>query len=153
MVLYIDYGDYMKINFLIPIVSAILLGYLCANFVISEYVSTAQVAEKTVYYLQISASDTEDNINNSNIKNKIVVKEDKYYTYIGMTLDKEIANKIKDIYRNYDVDVYIKEKNINNKFISELEQYDILLKNSNTKEELDNILSSILSSYEEIINN
>lgn len=143
----------MKVNFIIPIVSAILLGYLCANFVISEYVSTNTQVDNIVYYLQISASDTEDNTTNPNIKNKIVIKEDKYYTYIGMTMDKEIANKIKDIYSNLGIDVYIKEKHLNNKFISELEQYDILLKNASSKEEIDSILSSILSSYEEILNN
>lgn len=145
----------MKVNFIVPIVSAIVLGYLCANYVISEYVSTTSNNDNIVYFLQVSASDKEENTNtNTNIKNQLTVKEDKYYTYIGMTLSKDEANKIKKIYKENNIDIYIKDKSINNnKFISELEQYDILLKNTNTKEEIDNVLGSILSSYEEVLNN
>ena len=143
----------MKVNFIVPIVSAIVLGYLCANYIISEYVSTTSNSDNIVYFLQVSASDKEENTN-TNIKNQLTVKEDKYYTYIGMTLSKDEANKIKKIYKENNIDIYIKNKSINNnKFISELEQYDILLKNTNTKEEIDNVLGSILSSYEEVLNN
>ena len=133
-------------NFIIPIISAIILGYLCANYVISEYVSTSVVAYKEVYFLELK-----DDID---IKNKLTIKEDKEYTYIGMTLSEEEANNIKEIYNKNNIDINIRKKDIsNNKFLSELEQYDILLKNSTTKEEIDNVLDSILSSYEEILNN
>ena len=143
----------MKTNFIIPILSEIILGYLCANYVISEYVSTTPTNDKEVYFLQISASDKEED-NYPNIKNKVTVKEDKYYTYIGMTLDKEEANKIKELYKDKKIDIYIKKKKINNnKFISELEQYDILLKNADTIEEKNSVLGSILSSFEEFLNN
>lgn len=136
----------MKMNFIIPIISAIILGYLCANYVISEYVSTSVVAYKEVYFLELK-----DDID---IKNKLTIKEDKEYTYIGMTLSEEEANNIKEIYNKNNIDINIRKKDIsNNKFLSELEQYDILLKNSTTKEEIDNVLDSILSSYEEILNN
>ena len=144
----------MKANFIIPIISAVLLGYLCANYVIKESKVESVNTSNTVYFLQISASNNEDNNEFKDIKNKLTIKEDKYYTYIGMTLDKDTALNIKKIYSDNNVDVYIKSKIINNnRFISELEQYDILLKNSKTKEEIDNILKTILSSYEEILNN
>lgn len=140
-------------SFIIPILSAVVLGYICANYVISEYEIIDDV--NTIYFLQVSVSDKEDNSSFKDIKNKIIIKEnDKYYTYIGITMDKDIASKIKKMYRDNNIDVYIKKKKYDNDtFISQLEQYDILLKNSETKEEIDNVLNSILSTFEENLNN
>ena len=135
----------MKTNFIIPIISAVILGYLCANYVISEYNNTSIKEDNIVYFLELDSD--------IDIKNKIVLKEDKEKTYIGMTMDKEEANKIKDMYQTDNINISIIKKNINNtSFISSLEQYDILLKNTNNRKEIDNILSSILSSFEENFN-
>ena len=140
-------------SFIIPIVSAVILGYICANYVINEYENPNN--DNSIYFLQIGVSDKEDNDKYKDIKNKITIKENNlYYTYIGITMDKNIANKIKKIYRNNDIDIYVKKKKYDNDtFISQLEQYDILLKNVTSKQEIDNILNSILSTFEENLNN
>ena len=145
----------MKINFLIPTLTALLLGYLCANYVINEYDSNLTKETKTAYFLQISANKNKDNNEYRDIKNKITLKEDDmYYTYIGITTLLDEANRIKKMYKDNGIDVYIKKKNLdNNNFILSLEQYDILLKSSESRKEIDNVLASILSSFEENYNN
>lgn len=133
----------MKTNFLIPIISAVFLGYVCANFVISEYNRPQDKENNTVYFLELEKED-------KTIKNQIILKEETNHTYIGMTMDINLAKKIKKIYEEDNIDLLIQKKNIDNiSFISDLEQYDILLKNTTNRKEIDSILGSILSSFEE----
>lgn len=144
----------MKTNFLISIICAILLGYLSATFIFKEYRDSNSVfgASNTIYFLQYGVY---TNPNSSNLKDTkyIEVKEDgKYYVYIGMTTNLENAEKIKKIYQDNKKELYIKESYIsNNEFVSELSQYDVLLDSSKTKEEINSILSTILSTYEELV--
>lgn len=148
----------MKLNFLVPIISALVLGYLCATYVVHEY-DTGKVSkeDEITYFLQIASY---DNIESSlddfkDINNKLTIKENnKYYTYIGITRDKEMALKIKDLYKEKEIDVYIKNVVVdNNDFLNELEQYDILLKNCNNLEEINSVLKTILATFEENLNN
>ena len=148
----------MKSRFFIPIISALFLGFLCAIFVLGKYnKSEAMVLGHKVYFLQVAAY---NNIESSkddfkNIDNKITIKEDnKYYTYIGITSSEDEANRIKEIYEKENVPIYIKEKYINNdNFINELTQYEVLLKNSNTLEEISSIFKTILATFEENLEN
>ena len=69
-------------------------------------------------------------------------------------MDKELAEKIKEIYEKKEVPVYIKLVNITNQeFLNELGQYDVLLKNTEEFSQLENILETILSTYEETLRN
>ncbi len=144
----------MKTNFLISIICAILLGYLSATFIFKEYRDSNSVfgASNTIYFLQYGVY-TKPNSSNLKDTKYIEVKEDgKYYVYIGMTTNLENAEKIKKIYQDNKKELYIKESYIsNNEFVSELSQYDVLLDSSKTKEEVNSILSTILSTYEELV--
>ena len=144
----------MKYNFLIPILLSLLLGYLCASFILINYSDNKEVDDsKKIYFIQ---GGVYNNLNNSkddfkNINNKLVIADDnKYYVYLGITYSKKMANKVNKIYKENNINTYIKEVSIDNKnFLLELEQYDILLKNSKTKEEIDSVLKTILATYEE----
>ena len=73
----------------------------------------------------------------------------KYYVYVGMTGTYEIAEKIKSIYKDKGYVLYIKEKNISNRyFISDLEQYDKLLNSQDNYDNLNEVLKTIIDSYE-----
>lgn len=141
----------MKKN-LITIFLAIILGYICASFILEEYRLSNFEDFNNIYYLQIGAYNKLDNAlaDLTSITNKKVIKEDdKYYSYIGITSSIDNANRIKKLYKEQGINVYIKEKYLNNKdFIYDLEQYDILIKNAKSKEEIDKVLETILSSYE-----
>ena len=147
----------MKLNFLIPILAAIILGYICATFILNEYDLDAATIDNSVYFLQVGAYNNLDSSKNdlTNIKNKITVKENnKYYSYIGITASSIQADKIKNMYAKNNIPVYIKKNNIeNNDFINQLIQYDILLDNSKNIEEINSILQTVLASYEELLTN
>lgn len=145
----------MKMNFLIPIISAVLLGYLCASFVLAEYDNSLE--NNNVYFLQSGAytslESSKDDL--TNIDNKLTIKEnDKYYSYIGITASLNEAERIKKMYQDKKIDLYVKKVTIDNKeFINQLSQYEVLLKNSKTLDEINRILKVILATYEENIIN
>ena len=147
----------MKKGFILPIILALLIGYLCANYVLALYEEENTYPKTNIYFLQAGAYDnissTKDEL--ININNKLTVKEKgKYYTYIGITKDASIALKIKELYKNNNINLFIKNVRINNNdFLTELEQYDILLKNSKTFDEINSVLKTILATYEERVLN
>ena len=144
----------MKTKYFAPIILAVILGYLCASYALDEYNMNYKNVDNNVYYLQIGAYSNKDNIEKdlSSLTNKLIVKEDnKYYVYVGITTDYTNALKIRDLYKEKNIHLYIKDGYINNKdFILELEQYDILIKNSKTYEEVNSVLESILATLEEV---
>lgn len=149
----------MKMNVIIPVLCAILLGYLCASFIFNQYgVGSFVFSEKeNIYYLQCGAYTNPDASNTEikGIEDKITVKEgDKYYSYIGMTSNLENAEMVQKLYKEKGIDIYIKDSNLENKeFLEQVSQYDVLLKNSKTLEEVNSILKTILATYDEIILN
>ncbi len=156
---YDNLGDHMKLNLFIPILCAILLGYLCASFIFEQYgITSFSFSEKgTVYMLQCGAYTTESASKEEipGVEDKITIKEgNKYYSYIGMTSSKKNALAIQEMYQKQGVSLYIKDTYLDNDdFINELSQYDVLLENSDTLEEVNSVLKTILATYDEIIQN
>ena len=146
----------MKRQYVLPIICALILGYLCANYVLALY-SEDSSQKNIIYFLQAGAySKKESSFNDlKEIENKIIVEEDnKYYMYIGITNDIKIAKHISKMYKSRNINLYIKEKNLNNEsFKAELEQYDILLKNAKTFDEVNAIFNTVLATYEEEVLN
>ena len=141
----------MKRKYFLSILLALILGYLCANYVLALYKEDS--SNNIIYFLQAGAyNNKESSLNDlKDIDNKIIIKEnDKYYMYIGITADIKIAKRIKNMYKNKNIELYIKEKDITNtSFKLELEQYDILLKNAKTFDEVNAIFKTVLATYEE----
>jgi len=151
--------DNMKLNFVVPIICAVLLGYLCASFIFNNYgVENYVFNEKgNIYLLQCGAYNNEETSKKEikGIDEKITIKEDdKYYSYIGMTTDYKIAEKIQKLYKKENIDIYIKDSYLDDEdFINQLTQYDVLLESSNTKAEINAILKTVLATYDELISN
>jgi len=93
--------------------------------------------------------------NTKDISNKVIINDnDKYYVYVGITKDLEIAQIVKNIYDKLGYQTYIKEVNLNNnEFANNLEQFDLLVKNSDSDEDVLTVEEVILSNYEEIVLN
>ena len=111
-----------------------------------------------VYYFVQEGVYTNKRVMNNDIKDiknrAIINKNNKYYVYVGISKDLEIVKKIKKIYENKGYQLYIKELNINNKeFSNNIDQFDLLIKNSSANEDILTIESVVLSNYEEIVNN
>ena len=146
-------------NLIIPIICAVLLGYLCASFIFNQYGVTGLVFSENdnIYYLQCCAYTNNDvsNTKIDGIDTKITVKEgDKYYSYIGMTGNLKIAENIKKMYKDKGIDIYIKHSNLDNAdFINQLNQYDVLLESSKNIAEVNSVLKTVLATYDEIVLN
>ena len=144
----------MKWNFIISVLCSLLLGYLCATFLFqSQNQSSTMFRSMTpIYFLKVSNSlpNTGDSL-----PIHIVVQEDgKDCYYVGITTLEENAKKIREEYQKQGIELSIVEKKVNSEeFVSELSQYDILLKSTKTKEEMNSVLSTVLSSYEEFVLN
>lgn len=146
-------------NIVVPIICAVLLGYLCASFIFNQYGVNSLVFHDNgnIYYLQCGAFTTQEasKKNIKGIEEKITVKEgEKYYSYIGMTTNSEIAKNIQKMYQERGIDIYIKNGYIeNDDFISQLNQYDVLLEASKNIEEVNSVLKTVLATFDEIILN
>ena len=76
-----------------------------------------------------------------------------YYTYIGISNNRDNALKIQKYYKSIGYDTYIKEKMTDNKsFITVLKQYDQLLSSTNDDNTIKVICNQILAKYEELVN-
>lgn len=90
-----------------------------------------------------------------NIRPKIVfLKDNKYYVYVGVTAKLENAEKIKKILEDDGYDVFIKDIKIKDEeFVSNMQQFDILIKNATNPDEIITIEEVVLSSYEKKLEN
>ena len=145
----------MKKNFWIPLTIAIVLGFVSAQIVYSTYRNNLSSSSYNAYLLQIASFENVDSISSDmkNYTDYLIVNENNMYNvYVGITTDLSNANKIKNIYEKKDIEVYIKPTVINNiEFVSNLEQYDLLISEVENEDNLISISDVVLSSYEEIV--
>lgn len=144
----------MKFKFVFPLILAILIGFFSAKAVYGLYNYKEELINNS-YFLQQGVYKNLENVKSStkDIENYIIEeKEDKYYVYVGITTKMENANRIKKIYKDKDIDLYIKEAKIDNEeFYNNLEQYDVLLSGVSKSDDILSISKVILSSYEEMV--
>ena len=145
----------MKKGFIIPLFISIVLGFVSAQIIYSEYKKKDEEVKYNTYILQSGVYTSTERMDEDlvNLDKYLVVNEnDKYYVYLAMTTEEVIANRLKNIYEEKGIDIYIKKVNINNiEFVSNLEQYDILLSGSTDNDSLMAINEVVLSSYEDLV--
>ena len=137
----------MKKQILLAII-LIILGFLLGT--------KTQKTEKQIdkyFFIQEGVYDN-SNVFESNItdlrKKVLEYKNNKIYIYIGITKDNTLAEKIKEVYQNPNIqieEVWIKNEELK----INIEQFDILLKKAKTKEEIMKIEEVVLANYEEIM--
>lgn len=149
-------------NYIVPIISALLVGFLLAKFMIDQYdkkenLKTVFNNSNTLYFIRQGIySDKESMEKNMTDFSYYIynLEDDKYHTYIGITSSKKNSQKLKDFYEKLGYITYIKEINISSKsFMEVLEQYDKLLENTDEEKTIKAICSQVLSKYEELILN
>ena len=145
----------MKKNFVIPLVISIVLGFISAQIVYSTYRKNLENTDYNVYLIQAGSYNNKDDLEKDfSLDDEYVILEEDgvYNVYVGMTTDLINANKIKNLYSNKNYDTYIKPTVVNNiEFVSNLEQYDILMSEVDNEENIISINDVILSSYEEMV--
>ena len=99
-----------------------------------------------------SKKDMEENT--SKIDPKLVVlNNNKYYVYVGITSNEKIARRIKKIYDDMDIAVSLKRINVSNDtFINNVYEFDSLILSSKLEDTM-TVEEVILSNYEEVFGN
>ncbi len=148
-------------KYLFPMISSLFIGLFLAFFVIKQYENLDGLAvssnAKELYYIQRGVySDLENMKNNmKDFEYYIYNTEDNmFYTYIGITQDKDNALKIQNYYKSLGYDTYIKQKITDNQnFVSLLSKYDEILKGTNDNDSIKTICNQVINRYEEMVNN
>lgn len=109
------------------------------------------------YFIQEGVySDKEILENNLNkIGQKIIdYKNDKFYVYVGITKDKDVANKLQKIYEKKGFHIIQKEKYLENEeFSNNVTQFDLLINATKSTDEILTIEEVVLANYDELIKN
>ena len=151
----------MKRKIILPTILSLLiggyLGYLIFNQYKQNNVTTFSESDEPIYFLQQGVYSSEESIlsNTKEISDYIYFKEDdKYKVYVGITTSKENAEKISNIFKDKNIDIYIKEMGISDKaFVEKLKQYDELIKATEDQNVILGIVKQILSEYEQVVKN
>lgn len=137
----------------------IFLGFLVGNKIFMKRIEVIKEFNKnnTYYFLEEGVYSSKEMLktNISKITQKVISKnKEYYYVYIGITKNKEVAEKIKQLYEERGYKIQIKEKRLKNEeFSNNVNQFDILLKEAKTFDEVLTIEKIILSNYDDLINN
>ena len=135
----------------------ILLGYYLGTFIFNEKIINKYKKEEKYYFIQEGVYSNKENLqtNLNSLNNKIIDKKDnKYYVYVGITRDLEVAKKIMKIYEDDGYNIYLKEKYLSNEeFYNNVTQFDLLIKDNNDTSNILTIEEVVLANYEEIIKN
>lgn len=109
-------------------------------------------SKDTYYFLEEGVYIDKKDLNKDYVSKRLVEKSNKkYYVYVGITKDKEVIEKLKDIYNSRGISLSIKEKEVNSKeFFENVSQFDFLIKQTTEEDEILTIEEVILSNYEEI---
>jgi len=130
-----------------PILMAVLVGIIFGNLIFDSY-ETEQVmtSNSNVYMLQYGAY-TSKSVMNENIKDLdkdiyiTVFQNSVYYVYLGITTNYDNALRIKKIYDEKGIFLYIKDNYVgNSQFVNRIKELDYLIESE--KDDF-NIISNI----------
>lgn len=148
--------DLMKKTILLAVIF-VFLGAVCGNYLYRKAPNSISAFQenKTFYFLQEGIYSSKDIMqeNVNDIMNKLIVFEDnKYYVYVGITMNMNNANKIKKIYEDMGYKIYVKTVVLDNEeFASNVAQFDLLVSESDTKDDILTVEEVVLANYEQII--
>ena len=138
-------------KYILTIFISLLVGFLLSNYIIKEYDSSIISVfndKKTVYLIQQGVYSSLDSMkeNTSSLSEYIYTNVDNlYYVYVGITFDIENTNKIQQI---YDFETIVKNNVItDSELIKYIEKYDLILKETNDKNTIKEIVKNVLKKY------
>ena len=146
----------MNKRFFVYVAIAILSGLILGSLFYRQYEKEQNLdIEYNTYLLQFGIFNTNEEMKNKtkDLENYLVIERDnKYYVYLGISTKKDNAKKVQEVFSDNKIDVTIKKSIINDiEFVSNLEQFDVLLDSAQTYEDVLAINEVILSSYEEMV--
>lgn len=148
-------------KYLTTFLSSLIIGFFLASFFIKQYKNSTGIKvslnNEELYFVQYGVFSSKESMeeNTLELQNYVYNIEDNlYYVYIGITKDKEIAEKIVEYYKKINYETIVKKFNVQNKeFIKLLDNYDKILKSTSDDTVIASILNQILMKYEEVVIN
>lgn len=124
------------------ILGVVIISLIFSIFIFKKY-KASENSYKTLYVIQVGAYKDYENVikNTRNFDNYIVYEENNLYKiFIGLTFDKNIYDKLINIYVKDNSSFQKEIKITNDEFIKNINTYDTLIKNTNDKERLNLII-------------
>ncbi len=125
----------------------IIIGYILGSIIFKSKIDLIKnITNKEIYYF---IEEKESNVTKTSVKDY-----ENIYIKKGISRNLETANKIKSILEEQNKNVIIKEKYLTNKEFKEtVTQFDNLIKETSSKEEILKIEEVVIATYEEILRN
>lgn len=125
----------------------IIIGYILGSIIFKSKIDLIKnITNKEVYYFIEEKG--------SNVTKASVKDYENIYIKKGISRNLETANKIKSILEEQNKNVIIKEKYLTNKEFKEtVTQFDNLIKETSSQEEILKIEEVVIATYEEILRN
>ena len=139
---------------LLTILGAILVGVglgLCFFKKFDTNIEALATSVKSIYAVQVGVYKNIDNAKDvANKMGGIVVLDNDYYrVYIDIIKDKEILNSREEYYKNNNINYYLKIINPSKEFITKLDDYEIILKNTSiSADKIRIVREKILKEYQ-----
>jgi len=135
----------MKKQVIIVIIFGSLIGYFFGKIFFQNY----YVDKENIYYLQYGVYTSYEvaNTNTEHLNVTHVIKEydDKYYVYLGVTADYDVALKLQELYEEMSIYTYIRSDYVeNSELIDVLKTYD---KQLTSFENVDVVMKEIFDNY------
>ena len=149
-------------KYIYSIFLAIIVGLAFGRLMLSQYQNPNNIIPVLsnsfkAYFLELGSYNTEEDMKENTVSFPYYIymlKEGKYYVYIGITRNDDNLNKIKGYYEEKGYLLTVREYKVENEaFLTVLEQYDTLLGESNDLSIIDGVCSQILTKYEELVLN
>lgn len=143
----------MKKNIILVILFGSIVGYLFGSILFKNYKGIEyQENDGNIYYLQYGVYTTKESAidNTKKLDNNYIIKEmdDKYYVYLGVTEDYDLALKIQKYYKDKNIYTYIRSDYVDNsETLNKLKEYDNQIKD-NQDEEIISVMKEILENSE-----
>ena len=133
-----------------PILLSVIFGSFCGKIVYDMYDKKIEedISGKKIYLVQAGAYSSYDNmVKNSMLSNYIYYEDEDglYKSIIGLTLDYDNLDKIKNTYKENVLvrEFYSKDIDLNKR----IEEYDRKLKNTTNNDEINDIIDKVLELY------
>ena len=152
----------MKLKTYLPLLLCITVGFFMGKLMFSQYddkqgLKLVSNTSEKVFFIQQGVYSSKESMeeNTSHLTYYIYTFDnDRYYVYVAITKNEENLNKLKEYFESLGYNIYVKEFYISNEsFITVLDQYEIMLKETNDSKTIGAICSQVLSKYEELVIN
>lgn len=146
-------------KYILTIIVALLVGFFLSDYTIKKYGDSAISipvfnASETAYLIQQGVYSSYESMQNNTSKlNDYIYSniDGMYYVYIAMTLDAENVSKLQEYYKDKGIDTIVKTTTLNDhNFITTLNQYDTVLKQTTDESTIKEICKQVLSKYKEV---